>query len=380
MNKKFAFILASLLMLTSGVSLVGCDIFGDSSEKDDSSFPQIDNTVDLDEFSPLPDDDTEYLEGETYYTSAAIDLVTEINGNYSVDRPFTLDKEDENKRIYHNVYFYAEDFFQVIYYKDITKLGEIYAVLSDETDTQYAEIEYSTDGSPLQINIKQQGIYNLVLDVQTFGVDMVKVGDIQTPVYETVKSCELKVQTSASNVTYSAMTLDKDTNEYCIQAEIPANASIGFYSESHMSCYKTTVEAGLGDRYVYWNFSNPASITVHVGGTYKVYFHAKTYVVRLELQNPDTASYYCQVEWLQGNVLTVTSGAPYLFEYEFVAQGTASDPYVELPDFYPERGMSYDLSVIDENGFVFADMYVTESGRYKLTVNLKEFTLSVKKI
>lgn len=64
----------------------------------------------------------------------------------------------------------------------------------------------------------------------------------------------------------------------------------------------------------------------------------------------------------------------------FVAQGTASDPYVEIPSFYPSLGMSYDLTVIDVDDFVFNDEYVTDSGTYKLTINLKEFTLTVDRI
>ena len=85
--------------------------------------------------------------------------------------------------------------------------------------------------------------------------------------------------------------------------------------------------------------------------------------------------------WNQGNVLTPKSDSePYLFEYNFDAQGTPTDPYVELPSFYPELGLSYSLSIVDEDGFVFADSYVTESGTYKLTVNLKDFTLTVKKL
>ena len=37
-----------------------------------------------------------------------------------------VDKEDENKRIYHNIYMYEEDFFQVLYYEDVNALGEVY--------------------------------------------------------------------------------------------------------------------------------------------------------------------------------------------------------------------------------------------------------------
>lgn len=388
MKRKFLSVAVTFLVLLNGLSFAGCDAFdnpnnnnNNNNNNDESEIPQIDNTVDLIEYTPTADDDNEYLENETYYKSASIDLVTEINGNYTTGRPFTLDSDNENKRIYHNIYFYKEDFFHVLYYKKADDLGSLYAIMSDETDQEYAEIEYTPKGSPLQINIKQQGIYNLIFDIETFGIDMVKVGDIETPVYETVKSCELMVHTSDSNRTYSAMTLDTATNEYYIETEIPANASIGFYNVAHTGRYNTTVTPNISDTLVYWDSFNPEKIRVHVGGTYKIYFHAKTYVSRLELQNPDTASYYCQVEWKQGNELTaISEDTPYLFEYTFDAQGAYNDPYVEIPSFYPALGMSYRLSVIDEDGFVAYDTYLKESGTYNLTVNLKEFTLTVEKL
>jgi len=373
MKHKLLVFIAGLLTFTSE-ALVGCDFLDDFADEE-NDFPKIDNAVDLNEFTPTPDDDNEYLEDETYYTSASVDLVTEINGNYSIDRPFTLDKENENKRIYRNVYFYVDDFFQVLYYKDPRMLGTVYAILSDETDQEYAEVEYGSSGSGLQINIKQRGVYNLILDVETFGIDMVKVADIDTPVYETIKSCELNIHVSASNHTYTPMSLDETTNEYYILADVPSKASIGFYSSSHNSHYKMTVDNKLTNKLVYWDSVNPAQTQVHVGGTYKIYFNAKTYVLRLELQNPDTASYYCQVEWKQGNELTpVSSSTPYLFEYELVSTG-----FADLPNFYPYLGLSYDLTVLGDEEYV-RDDYVREEGTYKLTVNLKEFTLTVTKL
>ena len=121
--------------------------------------------------------------------------------------------------------------------------------------------------------------------------------------------------------------------------------------------------------------------TVHVGGRYKVYFNAKTYTLRLELLNPQTATYFCQVEWNKNNILSPVSPAtPYVFEYEFVAQGTPTDPYVDIPSFYPKLGMKYALSLIDEDEVVFSDYYLEGGNTYKLTVNLLDFTLSVKKL
>ncbi len=210
---------------------------------------------------------------------------------------------------------------------------------------------------------------------------MVKVGDIDVPVYETIKTCELNVHVSASNYSYTPMTLNTATGEYYIEKEIPLNASIGFYSASHMSHYKLSVAPALMDTLLYYNYTSTEQVQIHVGGRYKIYLNAKTYVLRLELQNPDTASYYCQVGWNQGQVLTnVSSATPYLFKYNFVAQGKVNDPYVDIPSFYPSLGMSYELSIIDEHGYTASDMYIKESGTYELTVNLKDFALTVDKV
>lgn len=377
MKKKVLCFITTLLVLISGLFLVGCDtMLGVFDDVDTNEIPQIDNSVDLEEYTPVSDDDNQYIQDETYYTSQSVDLVTEINGNYTTSRAFTLDPENENKRIYHNIYFYKDDFFHVLYYKKFGDLGSLYAIMSDEADQEYAEIEYTAKGSPLQINIKKQGVYNLILDVETFGIDMVKVADIDTPVYETIKSCELNIHTSNSH-TYSPMTFNEETNEYYILADIPLKASIGFYNASHTGHYKMTVEDNLKERLVYWNSMNPSQVQVHVGGTYKIYFNAKTYVLRLELQNPDSASYYCQVEWKQGNELTAVSpSTPYLFEYEFVA----TEEYDELPSFYPHLGFAYNLTVFGDEEYVFNDECVRGIGTYKLTVNLKEFALTVEKI
>ena len=42
--------------------------------------------------------------------------------------------------------------------------------------------------------------------------------------------------------------------------------------------------------------------------------------------------------------------------------------------------MKYALYLINDDGFVEYDTYFAEAGTYKLTVNLKEFTLTIEKI
>ncbi|MBR2988909.1 MAG: hypothetical protein IKC64_04205 [Clostridia bacterium] len=374
MKKKLLCLFMSVFMLICGNCLVGCDFF-DGLDDDDDEPPKIDNSIDLDEFTPTPDDpDYDYDDGDIYYTSSQTDLITEIYGKYTIDRPFTLDKDNDKKRIYHNIYFYEEDFFQVLYYKNINQLGKFYAILADPTDTQYVSIKKDQGGNPYQFDIVSPGIYDLVLDTETFAIDVVRIGDIVTPVYETIKSCELKIQVSQNNVTYKTMTLDTDTNEYYIETAIPRDAIIGFYSaETHSSHYKLGVGTALNNQIFYHNYPGYQSVNVSVGGTYRVYLNAKTYVFRLELTNPDTAEYYCQVEWNQNNILSpVSDETPYLFEYNMTTQ----EHNEEVPRFYPELGMAYDLTVLGD-GEVVSGGDICTPGAYKLTVNLKQFTLTV---
>lgn len=380
MKKKLLCLFMSVFMLICGNCLVGCDfldgLLGDGDDDGgDNEPPQINESIDLNEFTPTPDDTDYDYSGDTYYTSAQTDLITEIHGKYTIDRPFTIDSTNNKKRIYRNIYFYEEDFFQVLYYKTINQLGQFYAILADPTDTQYVSVKKDYGGTPYQFDIVSEGIYDLILDTETFAIDIVRVGNIVTPVYETIKTCELKIQVSQNDVTYKPMTLNSATNEYYIETAIPRNAIIGFYSaDTHTSHYKLGIGTALNNQQFYYSNTSTQSVYVSVGGTYKVYLNAKTYDFRLELQNPDTAQYYCQVEWNKGNILSpVDSETPYLFEYNMTTQDYNED----IPSFYPELGMAYALTVLGDNEIVNSLGYIYTAGAYKLTVNLKEFTVTV---
>ena len=99
--KRIIFIFSTLLILALAFS--SCDL-GDLSATGTGgiNIPVIDNTLDLDQYIP-PVSDTEVPdteEKEDLYTSKALFLVTDIMGSYRIDRPFSLDPADENKRIY----------------------------------------------------------------------------------------------------------------------------------------------------------------------------------------------------------------------------------------------------------------------------------------
>lgn len=344
----------------------------------DDSIESIDNSKDLTEYHPDLGDDT-YVPNEDYYTSKAISLVTEIRGNYSHDRPFILDKTDDTLRIYKNIYLYEEDYLQILYTKDGSPISYVYAMLSDEGDSEYAEVEYTEGGKPLQINVIKSGIYDLVLDTKTLGIDMVRVSNIDTPVYETIKTCEFYIHNSLNDYTYTEMAFNSETNEYYLETQIPRGASLGFFSASHNSRYKVIVDSEIVNKTIYYHDINPELMYANVGGEYKVYINAKTYQVRFELQNPDTASYFCQAGFGDDVVLSpVAEDTPYLFRYEFLPE--VENKHAIIPSFYPELGFSYVLEIIDEEGLVEGgDSLFGNGTTYILEINLKDFTLTVSK-
>ena len=387
--RKILSVLAVLAIATAlSLSLTSCDLLGALGDLGgtggagglgglyDDSIESIDNSKDLIEFVPGLEEDN-YAPDEDYYLSKAIDLVTEIRGNYSIERPFMLDESDDTKRIYKNIYFYEEDYFQLLYFKNGSPISHVYAMLSDENDSEYAEVEYTDGGNPLQVNIIKSGIYDLILDVTTLEIDMVRVGNIDTPVYETIKSCELYIHNSLNDYTYTEMAFNKETNEYYLETQIPRGASLGFFSASHNSRYKVIVDSSIVNKTIYYHDISPDLMYANVGGTYKVYINAKTYQVRFELQNPDTASYFCQVGFGEDVVLSpVSQDTPYLFRYEFLPE--VENKHAIIPSFYPELGFSYVLEIIDEEGLVEGgDSLFGNGTTYILEINLKDFTLTV---
>ena len=386
--KKVICLLLALFALS--LAFTGCDLLiGDLNEPGEPDEPgeqdsslndtieSIDNSKDLTQFNPDLNDDS-YESGEEYYTSKAINLVTEIRGNYSQNRPFILDKTDDTIRIYKNIYFYQEDYFQLLYTKEGSPTSYVYAILSDESDSEFAEVEYTEGGKPLQINIIKSGIYDLILDTKTLKIDMVRVSNIDTPVYETIKNCEFYIHNSINDYSYTEMAFNESTNEYYLEAQIPRGASLGFFSSSHNSRYKVIVDSAVVNKTIYYHDINPDSMYANVGGTYKVYINAKTYEVRFELQNPDTASYFCQVGFNEGKLVSpVSTETPYLFRYEFTP--SAYNDYESIPSFYPELGFKYELEIIDQGDLVVGDSLFGNGSTYTLLINLKDFTLTVSK-
>ena len=73
--KKFLLIVMAVFLLLNTALLIGCGDFNSDDNGDNNSvveIPQIDNSVDLKDFTPPADDDNLYVEDETYYTSNSI--------------------------------------------------------------------------------------------------------------------------------------------------------------------------------------------------------------------------------------------------------------------------------------------------------------------
>ena len=379
MKKRLKFLSLALIIALAVLALSGCelsDLFSGGGSGGGGGEPIEDIPA---VYTPTADEATGYPSGYTYYTSEALKLATEVHGNYSIGRAFTLDSENEKIRVYKSLYLYEEDYLQVLHYKDTSGFADgVYGILSDASDSELATVEYTDGGNAYQITVIKDGIYDLRLNTEDFSIDMVRLGDIETPVYERAQSCEMNIHTSSSH-TYTEMTYLAETDEYYIEADIPRGASVSFVSASHNSHYKLTTDGALSDTLIYLNNTDTDNIRMNVGGRYKIYFGKGSYHVRAELQNAEEAEYFCQVGFGE-NVLLTPADKSYIFVYSFSAQGTPTDPYVDIPSFYPELGMKYKLTVIDEDGLVSGGSYITEAGNYNLTVNLKDFTLTVKRV
>ena len=106
MKKKFLFLVLTLLVVISGISLVGCDMgTGDPGIPNYNADIQViaPENIDIEHFVPNED--------ETYYTSSGLSLWMEVNGEFLKVNYFSL---DGSKRVYDNLYLYEEDYFYML--------------------------------------------------------------------------------------------------------------------------------------------------------------------------------------------------------------------------------------------------------------------------
>lgn len=103
MKKTFLCFIATLLILISGISLVGCDMgTGTPAIPDYNADVQVVEPENIDVENFIAEEDT------TYYTSPGFSLWMEVNGAFMEMDYFSLDGD---KRVYDNLYFYVDDYF-----------------------------------------------------------------------------------------------------------------------------------------------------------------------------------------------------------------------------------------------------------------------------
>ena len=357
MKRKSLSIAIALLAFTS--LFVGCDTPNTESNTNYNEDIQIVAPEEITTEHFIVEDD------KTYYTSPGFSLWMEVNGAFLKMDYFSL---DGNKRVYDNLYFYEEDYFYIVTddYKDL------YASLGDASDKEYAE-EEKEQGYDIQINVKKAGIYKLIFDVDTLKFDMEYKSEIVTPKYYTINNCSIfSVATNWVEMSVNPANAD----EFAIQNfNIDAGKMISFFNRVHTSNYKVALDENCDGKYA---SARKTNVTVNVGGTYNVYINAKTYVVRMELVNPDTAKYSC-VYYDGEEFKTLTPyelDVPYIFRQRI----TVDTKYTtSVPDFHTENYRTYTLTIVDpENVLTSSGENFKDVGNYELIVNLKTFELTVR--
>ncbi|MBO5328791.1 MAG: hypothetical protein J6B04_06430 [Clostridia bacterium] len=361
MKKKFTYFIATLMVVISALTLVGCNM--------GSGFkPNTNYNDDIQVVAPenITNDLFVVEENTTYYTSPGFSLWMEVNGAFLKMDYFYL---DGNKRVYDNLYFYKDDYFYIVTddYKDL------YASLSDSADSEYAE-EEKEQGYDIQINVKKEGIYKLVFDVDTLKFDMEYKSEIDTPKYYPIKKCQI-YSNAAKWVDMSVNPANPD--EFVISNfAIGVNETITFQDATHTSIYKITLNESCNEKY--GSYAYP-SVVLNVGGNYDIYINAKTYEVKLELLNPDTAKYSC-VYYDGTDFITLQpydSAVPYVFRQRIVVDTKNT---TSLPKFHTEKYRTYKLTVVDDFNLLSAsskNYYFKQIGTYDVIINLKTFEISV---
>ncbi len=327
------------------------------------------------------DTDLEATDDDNLFTSVGLDLVTEINGSFTANKPFSLDSGNSNKRVYDNLYLYQYDYFYMIS-SDYT---DIWCRLSDKTDLQYVEIERE-DGEDIQVNVKVSGIYKLIFDTVTKSFDIEYKSEITTPIYEEILKCEIGYLDASKNLQFIKM--QKKDDELVVENfQIDSGKSVGFYSEfTHTSWYKTTLEEVSASKYVYKQGTKPSTdVYFMFSGTYNVYLNPKTYVVRIEVVSIDAYSAVVYENNEFKNLQLADQNVKHIFVYYMTV--TSMEAYdfnivmEELPKIYNASNRQYNLQLTEESlslvRFSYDKTYFDEEGTYRITINLQTFEMDL---
>jgi len=378
MKKQIRVVLALVLMLPLMMVLSACSLFG--SGVPGLVGPQINNQ-----------DDLMNAGEDNMYRSKRLNLVTEINGSYKIDRSFELDPQDENKRIYNDLYLYKYDYF----YMTTNDNKYIWCRLSDKSDLDYVTVEQEM-GEDIQINVNVTGKYKLIFDIVTKAFDIEYLGEVTTPVYEEIEDCEVGYLVDVNGkeeLQFAEMQVVGD--ELALMGmHFAVGQSVGFYSTfTHTSWYKTTIEESCVNKYLYKIGEKPSTnVYFMIGGQYNIYLNPKTYVVRAELVAADENGYgaYVFVDENLNLVALELVNEDVNYEFEFqcrvVSQVVGNTEIVieNLPEIYNAKYQKYhlvptaeSLDLLRESTSKDGLYYFRKAGTYRLMINLKTFEIGV---
>ena len=356
MKKILASITFSLFLGVSAFALVGCN----------NENPPASGNYNADIQVVAPENiTTEHFvieDNTTYYTSPGFSLYISVMGHFMAMDYFSLDGD---KRIYDNIYFYENDYLYIVTddYKDL------FASLGDSSDTQYAEEEKEA-GVDIQLNIKTSGVYKVIFDTKTLKFDLEYKAEIETPKYYTIKNCD--IYSIATSWVEMSVNPSNEEEFYISNFHIDTGKIISFFSHIHISNFIPTLESN-SQKYA---TCNKANIKIIIGGDYNVYINSKTYEVRLELTNPQTANYTCV--YYNGNDFINLSLDDQNISYIFTLQYEVDTAYTSVPKFYNTHYTQYKLSLATSPNIVGSgeSYYFKTTGTYKLTINLITFEIT----
>lgn len=361
MKKKLVFFTSALLVVICVMALAGCDLGSGGTQIPDFN-------ADIQAVAP-ESIGTEHFVAEadtTYYTSPGLSMCIEINGAFMIMDYFSLDGD---RRVYDNLYLYEGDYFYMV--SDDMKY--YYAALGDGTDPELAEVERQS-GEDVQVNVKKTGIYKLTFDVKALKFDLEYKAEIEEPVYYTIKNCSIYSLATS----WVEMSVDPANEDRFVinNFHVESGKIIGFYNNLHVSNYKVTLDAAAEGKLA---SARKTDVTVNIGGSYNIYINRKTYVVSLELVDPDNADYGCvYYDGTDFNVLAPSDAeCPYIFRQRIEVTTKYT---TRVPDFHSEHYRTYALTVVDPADVLMGsgdNYYFKEPGVYELTVNLKTFEVSV---
>lgn len=332
--------------------------------------PKIDVHNDMEEYQEE--------DNKTYYKSKYVSFVREVKGYFQTNVPFTI-SEDENIRIYDDLYFYEGDLF----YLCSSDYKYIWASLTNE-NISYASV-LREQGEDIRVDIKKDGIYKVTLDMKTMLMELNYKSEITTPYYYPFETICIGVLKNGSIADTNLIPNPSNEDEFYItDYEAEAGKLYSFYSSfTFTSTYKLTISDSAKEYLDSSMYSN--AYLFKVSGKYNIYVNKKTYEIRVEL-NPASATYYCLV--YEGGFVElecINSDTPYIFEYQYEATadyggyGLVSD---DLPKFYSKNYKEYTFNVLESDllGDNNGKYYFKKKGLYKVTVDVLNLTLQVEKI